>query len=271
LPELPQDWPAELRLILTGRFGGPRKIDPLACQSRHSVWLVRFAKESRIVKLARGGSEAEFYREVVPRSPELAALAPSLDASVDANAGTWLVLEWIPNPLPRERWLADAEVMTALRRVHQAGLEVPHSGWFVPAWTEDMSAAFLRWAPECDAEALARVRRRAQTLFEPRVWISGDPNPTNWGMRAKGTLALFDWERFGRGTPTLDLAITIPGLGTPDDFRRVADAYGDESPARIAWAKAWSLVEFVAQDATRETLGRLRPLVAGWIRTLESI
>jgi hypothetical protein len=264
-------WPEELRLILIARFGRPRKVEPLVGQSQHSGWLVRFEKESRVIKLARGGSEPEFYREVVPRSPELARLAPSLDASVDAGGVTWLVLEWIPKPLPRERWLADPNVIAALRELHELRLDLPMMTWFVPAWTEEMSQAFLRWAPECDAAILERVRERAQTLFEPRVWISGDPNPTNWGVRPNGSLALFDWERFGRGTAALDLAITIPGLGTREDFQRVAKEYGGESPAQVAWAKAWSLVEFVAQDVARESLTRLRPLVSDWIRTLESI
>src|SRR5262249_53070738 len=142
---LPLDpaWPAELLLILNGRFGKPRKIEPLAGQSRHSVWLVRFAKEKRIVKLVRGGSEADFYREVVPGSPLLASLAPALDASLDHEGVTWLVLEWIPKMLPRQRWLADSEVIAALRHLHGTDLAIPPDGWFVPSWSQEESETFL--------------------------------------------------------------------------------------------------------------------------------
>src|SRR5262249_24882684 len=183
----------------------------------------------------------------------------------------WLVLEWIPKPLPRKRWLADPEVITALRQVHQLDLAISHAGWFAPCWTQDMTSAFFRWASHVDRALLERLRARAQALFEPRVWISGDPNPTNWGLHSNGRLALFDWERFGRGTPALDLAITVPGLGAREDFARVTRAYGvSEMAESNALAKAWTLVEFVSQAEGQriKTLDRLRPAVAEWLRSI---
>lgn len=226
-----------------------------------------------MVKVARGGCEPKFYREVVPRCPFVASLAPALDASVDDGDATWLVLEWISEPLPRERWIADSEVIATLRKLHQAYLPIPQSSWFAPSWTREMSATFLQWAPDVDHALLEDLQGRAQALFEPRAWMSGDPNPTNWGMRSNRALALFDWERFGRGTPALDLAITIPGLGAPDDFVRVARAYGEDARAAdIACAKAWSVVEFVNHHGRMgsKTLERIRPHVAAWLRSLDA-
>lgn len=95
----------------------------------------------------------------------------------------------------------------------------------------------------------------------PQCWISGDPNPTNWGLRADGTLVLYDWERFGRATPAIDLAITVPGLGNWADFQMVATTYlqqekNSSSPTpqevalltgEVAAAKVWSVIEYVSQ------------------------
>ena len=78
--------------------------------------------------------------------------------------------------------------------------------------------------------------------------ISGDPNPTNWSVREDGTVVLFDWERVGYGTPALDLAITVPGLGTPDDYRRVVEGYLRAGPSPELTAPQEGPVERLAYD-----------------------
>jgi hypothetical protein len=119
------------------------------------------------------------------------------------------------------------------------------------------------------APVLETMRQAHPHLFAPRCPISGDPNPLNWGLRDDGALVLYDWERYCAGTPALDLAITVPGLGDAAAFRRVAVAYlrptWVESPVRetappegteeklagdIAVAKVWSVVEFLSLYAS---------------------
>lgn len=106
-------------------------------------------------------------------------------------------------------------------------------------------------------------QQEAQSLFDPECPLSGDPNPANWGMRDDSSLVLFDWERYCLGTPALDLAITVPGLGDLANLRRVAAAYlhGEESQAprtperlarEIALAKVWSVVEFLARNSIND-------------------
>ena len=84
---------------------------------------------------------------------------------------------------------------------------------------------------------------------------------------------LFDWERFGWGTPARDLATTVPGLGTSADFALVAQRYlaisGKASASAeavlaraIAAAKVWSAVEFLA--ATTEQSGE-RTQITEWL------
>jgi hypothetical protein len=108
---------------------------------------------------------------------------------------------------------------------------------------------------------LLSIRERTQGLFAPLCCISGDPNPTNWGMREDGTVVLFDWERFGKGSPSLDIAISMPGLPSPDgQFEyRMASRYLEHWTANygeplttieslaidIRRAKVWSIVEFL--------------------------
>jgi aminoglycoside phosphotransferase (APT) family kinase protein len=96
-------------------------------------------------------------------------------------------------------------------------------------WTPEMTSSavsFFGSARKQDlADALTRLERESQPLFEPHCWICGDPNPRNWGMRADGSAVLFDWELFGPGSPAMDLAIVVPGLGDLSAFQRVVDGY----------------------------------------------
>jgi aminoglycoside phosphotransferase (APT) family kinase protein len=82
---------------------------------------------------------------------------------------------------------------------------------------------------------LERLQRESEADSDPWCWISGDPNPRNWGLRDDGTPVLFDWELFGPGTPATDLAIIVPGLGSLTDYANVAAAYLAASEAAPGW------------------------------------
>jgi hypothetical protein len=246
------DWPDSLREGLVGRHGPPRACTRLAGLSRNRVWRVAFDGVDFIVKASPSGVEAAFYGSVAPVVFGPGGATPGFVAACGPVRGTgaltWIVLESIPHPLPRSRWSADPEVMAVLARLHGADPEPLEIELFAPGWSEERNERVLAFLP-AGARArtgprLAAMRLEAQPLFEPEGWISGDPNPRNWGLRDDGSLVLFDWERLGLGRPELDLAITLPGLGDPDGFARVARASGRDA-RRIAVAKAWSVVEFL--------------------------
>ncbi|MCP1122637.1 hypothetical protein NKR74_04645 [Bacillus sp. 3103sda1] len=87
-------------------------------------------------------------------------------------------------------------------------------------------------------------------------------------MRNNNQLVLFDWERIGYGSPTIDLAIIIPGLGTTDKLLEasIANTYLkfwkatsipfpysiSELTQQITVAKIWSVLDFIVNNA--ETL-----------------
>ncbi len=102
---------------------------------------------------------------------------------------------------------------------------------------------------------MQRYRQESAPLFEPRHPISGDPNPTNWGIRHDGTVVLFDWERVSAGTAALDLAISIPWLPDESAYHLMATAYlgpdhGTTAVSalngQIALAKVWNVVEYLS-------------------------
>lgn len=295
-----ESWPAVVQARLHDTHGAPQAVVPLAGLSGSRVWRVDFASAQRIVKAttwddAANVVETGFYNKAASELIEQGVPVPALDFIYLGLDACWLAIEFIPQPLPRSRWLADPEVMSALHRLHNAHLTDPpfvlHGFHWTPAVHNEAIALprSAQWVDTLRAacEVLFEEERwLAEETGEEDRWLSGDPNPRNWGVRADGSVALFDWERFTFGAPAIDLAITVPGLGTRPDFERVAERYSAfESPASteaeidaltrdLICAKAWSTFEFVAQarewralnasDARLEALAVLERALPDW-------
>jgi thiamine kinase-like enzyme len=212
---------------------------------------------------------------------------PEIELIHVEDAGWWLVIEDVPNPLPRERWFCNSEMLSILSRLHALPLNVP--AVFEPQWTTEMTDKALTCFQADIAERLrARLmalQEQHQHLFEAQCLISADPNPGNWGVRENGELVLFDWERFGYGTAAIDLAITVPGLGDREQFSQVAETYlrlrepvpsaaSIERLSRdMAAAKLWTVIEYLSQTADGE-IGDAAPVqwiveqFEGWFEDL---
>jgi hypothetical protein len=130
-----------------------------------------------------------------------------------------------------------------------------------------------------------------QHLFAPVCPISADPNPNNWGIRNNGSLVLFDWERFTFGTPTIDLAILVPGLPDKATFRHYAESYRklnfdelgntqeekkslEDFVGDMKIAKVWTVVEFLHEYSTgsagipEELIKSLCEVIPAWVESL---
>lgn len=249
-------------------FGTPIAIEPLHGLSGASVWRVTFAEQRIVVKRTASRREADVYRLLASLLAEQGVACPRLFWSERDGDTHWLLLEEIPQPLPRSRWLADHALLGVLYRLHRSALPSLIEP-FRPAWTDAMTAQVLDLLPDSAVslrDQLVRLQALSQPLFGVERWISGDPNPANWGLRADGSIVLFDWERLGRGAPALDLAISVPGLGQASDFQAVAAGYLAHDPAlaqpdqpaieelarEIAIAKTWNVVEFLSMAASGE-------------------
>lgn len=265
----PDEIPEPVRATLTKMLGSPPRLDRLGGMSRGPVLRASGADGGPhlIVKGRASAAEARIYREDAGLLSAHGIPTPRLYWSEQIDGAWWLVLEEIPEALPRARWLADPELLAILHRLHHSPLTPP--AHYQPGWSQELTEAGLNWFDDRERAELRlrleELRRTCQPLFEPICPISGDPNPLNWGARADGSLVLFDWERCTLGTPAIDLAITIPVFGSESDFEQVASVYlsAGNLPAtagemntlarRIKLAKAWVLVEFLANAHTQTT------------------
>lgn len=261
----PQAWPAAVTAHLAHQCGGPVTVTRLGGMSGASVWRARFAEASAIVKAGPSRRERLFYEHTGVVLDRAGVAMPRLLWSAESDGSNWLILEDIAAPFPvppPEQWRPDPRMVAMLARLHSLTLDLPAELITYPAWdwTEQVTEAALSFFAPVVARNLAApirsLRDQAMHLSEQWCWISGDPNPSNWGVRTDGSLVLFDWELARRGAPPTDLAITVAGLGDPAKYEAVAACYlaawpaiSDQPPwsppalARdIALAKAWSVV-----------------------------
>ncbi|MEM7534793.1 MAG: hypothetical protein AAF639_21625 [Chloroflexota bacterium] len=105
-------------------------------QSQASVWQIDFQQTSLIVKKALV-REGFFYKELAPSLRLQGVSSPHLIWQETFNELSWFVIEHIPNPLPRTRWLADPQVLQCLYHLHQSQLDedLETSGLFQPQFT----------------------------------------------------------------------------------------------------------------------------------------
>lgn len=256
-------WPDGIREYILDRFGPAPEVHQLGGMSNAAV--VRIEGRGRSAVLKRSLSPVETHIYVAVSGPLRAngVRLPELYVSFQEDNTYWLLLEDIRHPFPRQRWEADVEQLEMLRRLHELAsdaVDLP-SDVYKPEWQPAMTERALSlFAPDVAArlnEVLPTIRAATLTLFESGCLISGDPNPANWGLWNDGTLVLYDWERCTRGAAAIDLAITVPGLGTRATFEKIAAIYSGFAPgidprqlaSDIASAKVWSVVEFLASYA----------------------
>lgn len=278
--------------------GTPVAVERLAGMSLSGVWRVRFALGSVIVKAGPSPFEARFYERAAPALRAAGVPIPELELAHHEPDTNWLVIEDIPEALPvaqADIWQPDPRIVAILARLHATTRAEPPDLPEPPAhaWTDEMTRAALSCFPASEAAdlrpRLSAVQVECRSLVTPWCWISGDPNPRNWGLRTDGSPVLFDWERFGPGSPATDLAIIVPGLGDSSAYARAATAYlaawNDREPLpwdestfarQIAIAKAVTVVQLLhghvtgAAQVGADLLGWLTKAVPAWVRTIAS-
>jgi aminoglycoside phosphotransferase (APT) family kinase protein len=259
---IPDEWPSDLILFLQRTWGAVRAVEALGGLSGARVWRLDDGPRFGVVKQCRV-SEAAFYERLAPTLRAAGIGVPELWWSGQDSAGHWLLMEYLPAVALRSSWLANPAWMRALARLHclpATGLaDLPSP--FRPPDLAGLAGAAAEMVPAPRRPAfrdhLAAIERSVQDL--ELVPISGDPNPSNWGLRVDGQAVLFDWERIGLGPAAFDLAITMPGLGSIDEARQIAHAYlaardgrePDKVTAQvlaqaIARCKVWAVAEFMA-------------------------
>ncbi|EOC1267342.1 phosphotransferase [Cronobacter malonaticus] len=223
-----------------------------------------------IEKCPVGDVEYGFYQHAARELADAGILTPTL-LGADPEQRK-LTLEYIPHAIDQDA-VADDRILAILARLHRypahPGWRYHPHGWSDATLEKTLSLLALT---ETAARQLRTLYRHRDMLFEKPCLISGDSNAGNWGRRENGERVLFDWERFGRASPAIDLAPLIKGMGTPQAFVQMAGRYRrfssqypvDELARDIAIAKAWIVTEVVTLLHERQKASL--PLYLNWYR-----
>ncbi|MBU2713663.1 phosphotransferase family protein [Zooshikella harenae] len=154
--------------------------------------------------------EMSFYKQVAPQLKKQGINIPRL---IDTH-GNDLFIEYIPNQVPLSELNKAPETYQQFVLIHNCSLPfIP--GCKLHCWTFEQTQKALSTLtlPKVTEDLLNHLCNLSTGLFQPSSFISWDTNAGNWGKRNNGEFVLFDWERFGQGSPAIDLAPLVHGLG----------------------------------------------------------
>ncbi|EKY3918121.1 phosphotransferase [Enterobacter hormaechei] len=223
-----------------------------------------------IEKCPVGEVEYSFYQDAATELNQIGISTPKL-FSADASLHM-LRMEYIPHKVEQDD-VADDDAIVMLGRLH---CYPANSAWRYRThlWSELAleKALTLLAIPEKTVQQLRLFQKCSDVMFGYQNLISGDSNAGNWGRRKNGELVLFDWERFGKGSPAIDLAPLIKGMGTKQTFIDIAERYCRLSfhpdfnalAREIAIAKAWIVTEVIV--LLNERKNAAFPLYLNWYR-----
>ncbi|CAE6901535.1 thiamine kinase activity [Vibrio sp. B1ASS3] len=200
--------------------------------------------------LKQGASKIElcFYQEVAPKL--VGVNSPALLKIEGSN----LYIERIANTISLDELRNRSDLYFQLASIHLSKyrpvVPVKTHRWTTIDTHEALGT--LGFSGEV-ASAIERLQSISSQIFEYDTLISGDTNDGNWGTRNNGELVLFDWERFGQGSPAIDLAPLVKGLGRISDYEKIISQYIEHNTAisetklleHLIIAKCWIVIEVV--------------------------
>ncbi|AMJ70839.1 aminoglycoside phosphotransferase [Enterobacter cloacae] len=164
-----------------------------------------------------------------------------------------LTLEYVPYKISQDEVAGD-EILRQLSRLHDypADLEWTYHTHTCSATALEKSLSLLELPARAERQ-MRGFQQAGSVLFSQECLISGDTNAGNWGRRENGDAILFDWERFGTGSPAIDLAPLVKGMGSKQNILQLAERYcffamhldAGRLAREIALAKAWIVTEVV--------------------------
>ncbi|WP_051957339.1 phosphotransferase family protein [Bacillus sp. UNC322MFChir4.1] len=282
--------PEPVQQFIKKNYGNPKGINELNGVNKEkgvSCLQLLFEKTSIIIKNTAYKREYDVYNHLASSFQSKEIHIPDTYYTYEEKNTYWFVIEDIPLSFPKTRWKGDIEQIKYLFTLHfntwNQNLKINEP--FIFQWNESLNSKALKLLPLNLKTVIEDLRIVSKDIFFPFCCVSGDPNPTNWGIRNNNQLVLFDWERIGYGSPVIDLAIIIPGLGTTNKSLEasIANTYlnfwkatstsfpysASELIQQITLAKIWSALDFIVNNADTLEKQTLELIVKQLIDKLE--
>lgn len=284
----------DIRAAAVSVTGEPMTLERLSGVGGPGVILVAGPRGRAIAKYPVR-QEAAFYRSWAPLIRQQGLGVPQVYAQGENPTRAWILMEALDSTLTlpyRDRlsdmtaYLAQLHTMQRNRVPLTANDALPFRP--VVLSSPDIEDAVMLWPDDVREYLVHLLHLPWPALPNEMRLVSGDPNPTNWGLRASGQLVLFDWSEVAWSHPAYDLAILCGGLPevalveeVVDVYLKSADAPVPQSPARwVGWVITARLVAFVwfaawwkrgqLTEAARPGLTMLQDGLVDWIDVVRS-
>ena len=185
-----------------------------------------------VLKIQQHRRELDFYRHVVPTCLGNASFLADVFGLGEYAGWNWLLLEYVPHTLPRERWNYDQQALSILKTIHEAPVPLSDFDWADTDWHQGEIDYCTASLPPEAIEKIVLIHQRYESIRNAhRVLCSGDPNQPNWRVRENGQLVLLDWQTVTIANRALDLAGWIATLENWDSIAKIAATYLDTAPS----------------------------------------
>lgn len=269
--------------------GEPMALQRLSGVGGPGVILVTGPKGGAVIKYPLR-QEAFFYRKLAPIVRQRGLGVPELYAQSEESRGDWILIEALPftlEPLYQNK-LADLTAYLAKLHTISSGNAPIRPDDPLPVRPvvlryQDIEDACALWPADTRGHLNGLLQLPWPSLPNERRMVSGDPNPTNWGIRASGQLVLFDWSEVAFSHPAYDLGVLCGGLPEVALVQDVVNFYlaspdvqpGQNPDEWVAWvitARLVACVWFAARwkrgqltEAARPGLAMLQTGLRDWI------
>lgn len=287
----PAAWTEDIRPAAAALLGEPLTFERRSGVGGPGVTLITGPRGRAVAKWP-GRQEARFYISWAPVLRERGLRVPELYAAGGTATQPWLLMEALATPLMppyRDHWPRMTAYLAQLHTIAPdqvpAALDLADSLPVRPVVlsAQDIEDAKGLW-PEGERLGLTeRLHWPWPSLPPQRRLVSGDPNPTNWGLGPKGQLVLFDWSEVAWSHPAYDLAVICGGLPSVAWVEEVVGHYlcslatpsahsRDQWVAWVIYARLVSSIWFAAwwqrgqlTPAGRRGADLLRDRLIGWM------
>lgn len=218
----------------------------LSKMGRASVHVIQHSGTSYILKQSATDVEINFYQFSASKIKGMNT--PRLLKVEDRD----LYIEFIPHQVSLQALQTNTSTYKQLARLHGSEC-IPAFATRKHEWNRASTERALKFLnlPDTIQNSIESIQSLSAPLFNHSGLISGDTNDGNWRTRANSDLVLFDWERFGYGSPAIDLAPLVQGLGNLSEYQMVIEQYiqhnsfltAKELEKQIIIAKCWIIIE----------------------------
>ena len=233
-----------IRAVALPVTGEPMTLERLAGVGGPGVIRIRGPRGRAIAKYPVR-QEATFYRSWASLVRQRGLGVPHVYAQGETAGQAWILMEALDATLglPYRDRLSDLAGYLAQLHTMQRDRLTPQVAGLLPVRPvglspRDIEDATVLWPAEARENLAHLLRLPWPTLPNETRLVSGDPNPTNWGLRASGQLVLFDWSEVAWSHPAYDLAILCGGLPEVALVHEVVQAY-----LKTAHVPQWSSID----------------------------